>query len=66
MTEKDDYRQLQMTEMTTTHNKNKKRQYMTKTRQKLSVYSVISLSLLRTKKTHTGAVKLVLIRIAEQ
>jgi len=28
---------------------------------KLIVYSVISLSLLRTKKTHTGAVKLVLI-----
>ncbi len=33
---------------------------------KLSIYSVISLNLLRTKKTHTGAVKQGLVRIAEQ
>jgi len=32
----------------------------------LSIYSVISLSLLWTKKTHTGAVKLVLMQIALQ
>jgi len=34
-----------------------------KKKKKLNVYSVISLRLLRTKKTHTGAVKLCLIQI---